>query len=67
MAGIPRARIRRGGWAPRRRIDPLETLADHYGLSRPTVRQAVALLEQQGWVSVHHPRGTLVAGQSPKE
>ncbi|WP_030458339.1 winged helix-turn-helix domain-containing protein [Kitasatospora sp. NRRL B-11411] len=65
LAGILRARIERGDWAPRRAIDPMETLAEHYGVSRPTVRQAVALLEQQGWVKVHHPRGTFVAERTP--
>ncbi|GLW55230.1 hypothetical protein Kpho01_32410 [Kitasatospora phosalacinea] len=64
LAGILRARIERGDWAPRRAIDPMEALADHYGVSRPTVRQAVALLEDQGWVTVRHPRGTFVTDRA---
>ncbi|MFJ6137512.1 GntR family transcriptional regulator [Kitasatospora sp. NPDC092286] len=60
LAGILRARIQRGDWAPRRAIPSESALCKLYGLSRPTVRRSIAVLVAEGRLHVVHPRGTFV-------
>lgn len=61
LAGIIRARIARGDWAPGR-VMPSETrLVQEYGLARTTVRRAIAVLVEEGAVFVVPQRGTFVA------
>ncbi|MEU0981149.1 GntR family transcriptional regulator [Streptomyces griseus] len=61
LAGILRARLARGDWKPRRPIASELRLCDEYGLSRPTVRRAVAELVTAGLVFTVPQRGTYVA------
>ncbi|MEV0480325.1 GntR family transcriptional regulator [Streptomyces sp. NPDC050508] len=61
LAGILRARIQRGDWKPNRAITSESRLGDEFGLSRPTVRRAIALLVDEGWLFVRQGRGTYVA------
>ncbi|WP_328695737.1 GntR family transcriptional regulator [Streptomyces sp. NBC_00342] len=61
LAGILRARLARGDWKPRRPIPSESGLCAEYGLSRPTVRRAVADLVTAGLVFTVPQRGTYVA------
>lgn len=63
LAGILRARVKRGDWKPNRAIPGENVLADEYGLSRPTVRRAIAALADEGLVYALPGRGTYVAEQ----
>ncbi|MDX3855621.1 winged helix-turn-helix domain-containing protein [Streptomyces sp. AK02-01A] len=60
LAGIIRARIRRGDWKPRRPISSESRLGEEYGLSRPTVRRAIAALVAEDVLFVVPQRGTYV-------
>jgi DNA-binding GntR family transcriptional regulator len=62
LAGILRARIARGDWAPNRAIASESGLVQQYGLARSTVRRAIAVLVEEGIVFVVPQRGTFVAG-----
>ncbi|MET9148333.1 GntR family transcriptional regulator [Streptomyces sp. NPDC004042] len=61
LAGILRARIARGDWKPRRPIPSESGLCAEYGLSRPTVRRAVAELVSAGLVFTVPQRGSYVS------
>jgi len=61
LAGILRARIERGDWAPGRRMASEADLVQQYGLARSTVRRAIAVLAEDGVVVVVPQRGTFVA------
>lgn len=65
LAMILRARLARGDWKPNRAIPSEHTLADEYGLSRPTVRRAIAALADEGLVYAVSGRGTYAAEQKP--
>jgi GntR family transcriptional regulator len=67
LAGILRTRLKRGDWKPNRAIPSENTLAEQYGLSRPTVRRAIAVLVEQGLVYAVSGRGTYVTEQKPGE
>ncbi|MFD9880010.1 GntR family transcriptional regulator [Streptomyces alboflavus] len=67
LAGILRARVKRGDWKPNRAIPGENALADEYGLSRPTVRRSIAVLTEEGLVYALPGRGTYVAKQEPEE
>lgn len=67
LAGILRARVKRGDWNPNRAIPSENALADEYGLSRPTVRRAIAALAEEGLVYAVSGRGTYVAEQPANE
>ncbi len=51
-------RLRGGEWEPGDRLPPEHQLADHYGVSRPTVRTALRQLESLGLTSTRHGSGT---------
>ncbi len=60
LADLLRDQIHDGTLAPG---DPLPSelrLAQEYGLSRTTVRQAIAILRAEGLINVERPRGTFV-------
>src|ERR687889_808968 len=60
LADLLRGQIESGELGPG---DPLPSelrLAQEYGISRTTVRQAIAQLRTEGLVSVERPRGTFV-------
>lgn len=51
-----------GELPPGTRLPSVQALADDvYGVSRPTVRRAIAALVEQGRLRVVHDRGTYVA------
>ena len=58
--------ISSGRWESGQRIPSEPDLCDHYGVSRTTVRQALARLEQEGLVARSKGRGTFVLGQRPR-
>ncbi|MGW7555538.1 GntR family transcriptional regulator [Streptomyces sp. WAC 06725] len=60
LAGILRARIERGDWKPRRPIASEARLCEEFGLSRPTVRRAIAVLVEENVLFVVPQRGTYV-------
>ncbi len=55
-----RQRIADGHWAPGHRLPSEQELATEYGVSRPTVRSAVARLVDSGVLRVRHGAGTFV-------
>ncbi|MFI5941313.1 GntR family transcriptional regulator [Streptomyces uncialis] len=64
LAGILRARIARGDWKPRRPISSETRLCEEFGLSRPTVRRAIAVLVSEDRLFVVPQRGTYVTERS---
>ncbi|MEO8134879.1 MAG: GntR family transcriptional regulator [Betaproteobacteria bacterium] len=53
--------LRSGRWAPGFELPTEETLCRHYGVSRGTVRRAIADLVTDGYVERHRGRGTFVS------
>jgi DNA-binding GntR family transcriptional regulator len=67
LADLLRDQITSGALRPG---DPLPSelrLAQEYGLSRTSVRQAIAILRTEGLVNVERPRGTFVRSAEPAE
>ncbi|GAA3474851.1 GntR family transcriptional regulator [Nonomuraea roseola] len=64
IAGDIEQRIRAGQLQPRRPIPGESTLVQEYEVARETVRRAMALLREQGWIYTVPARGSFV---SPKE
>lgn len=58
---ILREQIRSKAWKPGDRIPTEEAIKEHFQVSRATVRQAIAVLEQEGHLSRHQGRGTFVS------
>ena len=56
-----RERIIDGSHEPGRRLPSNRELADAYGTTLATLRAALQLLADQGWVTVEHGNGTFVA------
>ncbi|HEX7735674.1 MAG TPA: GntR family transcriptional regulator [Ktedonobacteraceae bacterium] len=56
-----REQIRSKAWKPGDRIPTEEAIKDHFQVSRATVRQAIAVLEQEGHLIRHQGRGTFVS------
>lgn len=54
-------KIQKGELKPNEQLPSERELEDHYGVSRITVRQAIALAEKEGLVSKIHGVGTFVA------
>ncbi|MGW5011274.1 GntR family transcriptional regulator [Micromonospora chalcea] len=67
LADLLRDRITSGDLAPGASLPSELRLAQEYGLSRTSVRQAVALLRSEGLVIVEPPRGTFVRAVEPSE
>lgn len=65
LADVVRQRIAKGIWDVGTRIPPLEGLATEFGVGLITVRQAVALLGQEGLVHAQRGRGTYVIARPP--
>src|SRR5690625_6890230 len=55
-----KSKIDRGDWSFGSQIPSLEQLISTYGVSRMTIRQALQLLEQEGYISREQGRGTFV-------
>lgn len=60
LADRLRERIVDGQWEPGHRLPSEQDLATEYGVSRPTVRSAVARLVDSGMLRVRHGAGTFV-------
>jgi GntR family transcriptional regulator len=60
LADRLRERIADGQWEPGHRLPSEQDLAAEYGVSRPTVRSAVARLVDSGMLRVRHGAGTFV-------
>jgi GntR family transcriptional regulator len=60
LADRLRQRIADGDWEPGHRLPSEQELAQQYGVSRPTVRSAVARLVDSGILRVRHGAGTFV-------
>ncbi|MFD2092120.1 GntR family transcriptional regulator [Blastococcus deserti] len=60
LADRLRQRIADGHWEPGHRLPSEQELASEYGVSRPTVRSAVARLVDSGMLRVRHGAGTFV-------
>lgn len=56
-------RIKRGELRPEDRLPSEEELADHYGVSKATIRQALSELAIAGFVRREQGRGTFVSGE----
>ena len=67
LADLLRDRITSGDLAPGASLPSELRLAQEYGLSRTSVRQAIALLRSEGLVIVEPPRGTFVRALEPTE
>ena len=67
MSGLPevtaaglRSRIREGEWRPGERLPAEPDLAERVGVSRATLRDAIRVLEQDGYLRRAHGSGTYV-------
>lgn len=63
VADVLAARIAEGVYQPRRRIPSEAALCDEFGVSRPTVRAAIALLTDKRLVVTMRGKGTYVAAR----
>ena len=61
LANILRTKIEEGEFAPQDAIPSERQLEEQYNLSRPTIRQAIDLLERQGYLYRIHGKGTFVS------
>lgn len=64
LADRLRERIADGHWEPGHRLPSEQELATEYGVSRPTVRSAVARLVDSGVLRVRHGSGTFVTSHT---
>ena len=62
IADIFRQRIARGVWTKGFRLPANEELAEEFGVSRVTIRQAVELLSRDGVIEAQQGKGTFVTG-----
>jgi len=62
LAELFRQRVAKGMWPPGCLLPSIEQLMDEFDVARVTVRQAVALLADEGLVSPQRGRGTFVTG-----
>src|SRR5512142_2182255 len=60
-----RALLRSGNYAPGDRLPSEIELSQQWGISRPTLREALRLLEEEGVILRKHGVGTFVAAPGP--
>jgi GntR family transcriptional regulator len=60
-----RALLRTGDYAPGDRLPSEIELSERWGISRPTLREALRLLEEEGLIVRRHGVGTFVASTRP--
>ncbi len=63
LADLFRQRVAKGTWPPGGVLPSIEQLMEEFDVARVTVRQAVALLAEEGLVSPQRGRGTFVTGK----
>ncbi len=61
-----RSYIADGGYTPGVRLPPERHLTDEFGMTRSTLRKALAALEREGVIWRHVGKGTFVADRSPQ-
>ncbi|MFG1685413.1 GntR family transcriptional regulator [Nonomuraea sp. NPDC049269] len=61
LAGIIREKIKAGGLAERQLVPSESSLQQEHGIARGSVRRAMELLREEGWVVTIQGRGTFVA------
>ncbi len=61
LVELIKEQILAGEFNPGEQIPPERTLAEHHGISRMTVRQAIAFLVREGVLVARHGHGTFVA------
>lgn len=66
LAGILRDQIRSGELPPRSQLPSESNLEKTYGLARGTVRRAVRILAEEGFVIVIQGRGAFVVAKPPR-
>src|SRR3954452_23003373 len=67
LADLLRDQIESGELGPGEPLPSELRLAQEYGISRTTVRQAIAQLRTEGLVNVERPRGTFVRIPEPAQ
>src|ERR1700761_4577572 len=67
LADLLRNQIESGELGPGEPLPSELRLAQEYGISRTTVRQAIAQLRTEGLVTVERPRGTFVRVPEPTQ
>lgn len=67
IAAVLTARIADGTYLPRRRIPSEAALCEEFGVARPTVRSAVALLVERGLVKTVRGKGVYVIDQATND
>lgn len=65
LAAMLRARIISGILQPGQQLPSEQTLSEEAGVSRPTVRAALRILSEGGFVQVRHGAGTFVTARGP--
>ncbi|MGW4641788.1 GntR family transcriptional regulator [Sphaerisporangium sp. NPDC004334] len=63
IAAVITERITTGVYVPRRAIPSEAALGEEFDVSRNTIRAAIRLLGEQGWVTTVMGRGTFVAAE----
>lgn len=63
VASVLEKLIETGTFSKSERLPPEEDLADHFGVSRPTINKAIALLLRKNLIRRDRGRGTFVRGE----
>lgn len=63
LAELVRQRMTKGHWPPGSTLPSIEHLMQEFDVARVTVRQAIALLAEEGLLSPQRGRGTFVTGK----
>jgi len=63
LAELVRQRVTKGHWPPGSTLPSIEHLMQEFDVARVTVRQAIALLAEEGLLSPQRGRGTFVTGK----
>lgn len=66
IAGWLRDRIRAGEFGPDRPLPAESALVQELGVARTTVRRAIAVLRDEGWVYTIQARGTFESPRHPE-
>jgi GntR family transcriptional regulator len=64
LAELFRQRVDKGEWPPGRRLPSIDELMAQFDVARVTVRQAIALLADEGLLSPERGRGTFVTAKA---